>query len=70
MKTPTQDYRQPKQVSGTQKVIINEKETAETDELDPKFNRDDQSDSETNQDGLGTKQSLPSKLPLKWKSPL
>lgn len=31
------DYEQQKVTGGAQKVILNEKETAETDELDPKF---------------------------------
>lgn len=37
MKTPHNDYNQQKITGGIQKVILNEKETAETDELDPKF---------------------------------
>lgn len=37
MKTPLKDYQQQKITGGEQKVILNEKETAETDELDPRF---------------------------------
>lgn len=37
MKTQHNNYKQQKVTGGEQKVILNEKETAETDELDPKF---------------------------------
>ena len=37
MKTPHNNYKQQKVNGGEQKVILSEKETAETDELDPKF---------------------------------
>lgn len=37
MKTSLKDYQQQKITGGEQKVILNEKETAETDELDPEF---------------------------------
>ena len=40
METPIDDYNQEKITGGTQKVILNKKETAETDELDPKFQQD------------------------------
>lgn len=40
MNTPRKDYHQQKVTGGEQKVILDEKETAETDELDPKFEED------------------------------
>ncbi|WP_129715236.1 hypothetical protein [Pedobacter sp. SYP-B3415] len=51
MKNPTEDYQQPKATGGEQKVILNEKETAETDERDPKFITDEnQTSPENSQD--------------------
>ena len=37
MKTPIKDYRQKRITGGEQKIILDEKETGETDELDPNF---------------------------------
>jgi hypothetical protein len=37
MKTPVKDYQQQKATGGNQKIILNEEETAETDELDARF---------------------------------
>lgn len=44
MNIPDKDYHQQKVTGGEQKVILDEKETAETDELDPKFEEDKPSD--------------------------
>ena len=37
MKTSIKDYQQKKVTGGEQKIILDEKETGETDELDPNF---------------------------------
>ncbi len=37
MKTQSKDYQQPKISGGEQTIILDEKQTAENDQLDPKF---------------------------------
>ncbi len=40
MDKANKNYRQEKITGGKQKVILNEAQTAETDELDPKFKKE------------------------------
>lgn len=46
MKTYSKDYQQPKINGGKQTIILDENETGETDQLDPKFSDQNESPSQ------------------------